>query len=291
MIAAIFLTAVPALTAQEAQTLPVREIAQRVLGAAGALVIDVERPRWPSCVGLCPPQRSTPEGPPSVKTLTLYTRASATTEAGWLGLCRATAIDVRFDENGAITGLQQSTTVGWLGELTRERTGSATAGASASSIQYAEFEARCGALATTRSFVRAFGALDGERALIAVALIHNSMATGGPIRVTCTIDLIGRQPCGTASDLRALADDVTVAKISGDRTSRSAHWAFRYWRAYGPRLLRHQLSATVWLGGSDPSLRAGGEHAHHHPSRIYTSPRGLLIEQTSGITTITAGSG
>ena len=215
MIAAIFLAAAPALTAQEAQTLPVREIAQRVLGAAGALVIDVERPRWPSCVGLCPPQRSTPEGPPPVKTLTLYTRASATTEAGWLGLCRATAIDVSFDENGAITGLQQSTTVGWLGELTRERTGSATAGASASSIQYAEFEARCGALATTRSFVRAFGALDGERALIAVALIHNSMATGGPIRVTCTIDLIGRQPCGTASDLRALADDVTVAKISG----------------------------------------------------------------------------
>lgn len=46
MIAALFFGTVSALTPQEAQVLPLAELAQRVLGAAGAVVIDVERPRW-----------------------------------------------------------------------------------------------------------------------------------------------------------------------------------------------------------------------------------------------------
>lgn len=214
MITALLLAAAPALLPQEAQTLPLAELAHRVLGATGAIVVDAERPHWPVCAGMCPPAQPHPDGPPPLTSLTFYTRASASNEAGWFGLCRATAVDVSFDKEGTVTSLNQRTTVGWLGALTREKVGSGAAGADISA-QYKAFDERCRALPTTRQFVSAFGPLDGERALIAVALVHDSMERGGPIRVTCAIDFFSHQPCGTAADLRALADDVTVAKVTG----------------------------------------------------------------------------
>lgn len=178
-------------------------------------MVDVERPRWPVCVGLCPPATPHPEGPPPITSLTFYTRASASSEAGFGLCCRAATVTVSFDKQGAVTGLYQGATVGWLGALGREKGGSGAAGIAALSTQYANYEARCRALPTTRQFVPAFDPLDGERAIIAVALIHDSMVKNGPIRVTCTIDFFSRQPCGTAAKLRSLAQDVTVAKITG----------------------------------------------------------------------------
>lgn len=157
MIAALLLATAPTLTPQEAQTLPVPELAARVLGAAGAIVVDVERPHFPVCVGLCPPLLPHSDSPPPLTSLTLYTRASASSEADWLGLCRATAIEVNFDKSGIVTSLDQRTTVGWLGALTRTKTGNGPGGAAAVSSQYADFEARCRALPTTRQFVSAFG--------------------------------------------------------------------------------------------------------------------------------------
>lgn len=214
MIATLLLAA-SALTPQEAQTLPVAELAQRILGATGVTIVDVDRPKWLVCVGMCPPAEPHPEGPPPLTSLTFYTRASASSEAGWLGLCRATAVDVSFDKEGTVTRFNQRATVGWLGTLTRGKVASGAAGVEAISTQHRDFEARCRALSTTRQFVPAFGPLDGERALIAVALVHDSMVKGGPIRVTCTVDLFLHQPCGTVADLRSLADDVTVSKITG----------------------------------------------------------------------------
>lgn len=215
MIAALFLATVATITPQEAQSLPIPELAQRVLGAAGTVVTDVDRPRWPTCVGFCPPPVPHPDGPPPLTTLTFYTRASASSEAGWLDLCRATAIDVSFDKSGAVTGSNQRPTVGWLGALTRTRTGNGPVSVAAMSAQFSDFEARCRALPTTKHFIPAFGPLNGDRAFIAVWLVHDSMMKGSPIRVTCAIDLFSHQPCGTATDLRALAEDVTVEKITG----------------------------------------------------------------------------
>lgn len=212
MIAALLLAAAPAITPQEAQSLPVADLAQRVLGEVAALVVDVERPKWPVCIGLCPSPDPRPEGPPPLTSLTFYTQASATTEGGWLGTCRATSIEVSFDRGGKVNRLVQRNTVGWLGALTRVSAGVGTAGAKEQSAQYADFESRCRALPTTRAFVPAFGPLDGERALIAVALIHDSMVNGGPIRVTCEWEF---KTCGSKQDLRGLADDVAVAKITG----------------------------------------------------------------------------
>lgn len=116
MITALLLAATPtptlALLPQEAQTLPLVELAHRVLGATGAIVIDAERPHWPVCTGMCPPAQPHADGPPPLTSLTFYTRASASNEAGWFGLCRATAVDVSFDKEGTVTSLNQRTTVG-----------------------------------------------------------------------------------------------------------------------------------------------------------------------------------
>ena len=215
MIAALLLAAVPALTAREAQTLPVAELAQRVLGATSAIVVDVKRPAWFDCVGLYPVCEPHPVGPPPLTSMTFYTRASAESEAGWLGLCSATQIDISFDEGGIVNGLVKLETVGWLGALVPEQAISAADGVGTlSTQQHRNFEARCGALSTTRDFVIAPERSAGERAIIAVALVHNSMGTGGPIHVTCTGALFLNRPCGTAADLRTLADEVTVEKIT-----------------------------------------------------------------------------
>jgi hypothetical protein len=215
MIASLLLATAFAITPQEAKALPVPELAQRVLGAAGTMVTDVDRPDWPTCFGFCPAQVPHPEGPPPLNTLTFYTRASASIEGGWLGLCRATAIDVSFDASGVVTSLNQRTTVGWLGALTRTKTGDGPAGVAALSAQLSDFEARCRTLTTTKHFISAFDPLGGERSFIAVSLVHDSMMKGGPIRVTCAIELFSHQPCGTASDLRTFAKDVTAEKITG----------------------------------------------------------------------------
>ena len=210
------LAAAVALTPAEAQTLPVAELARRVLGAAGTLVVDVARPSWPQCVGLCAPQPPHVQGePPPLRTLTFYTGAVATGDANWLGLCRATAIDVTFDATGAVTGLDQRATVGWLGALTRQAQGSGPAAITTISAQYAQVDARCRALPTTGNFISTNWPLDGVRALIAVSLIHDSMASPGVIRVTCSIDLGHPEPCGTPADLAALAGDVAVDRITG----------------------------------------------------------------------------
>lgn len=213
MIAALFFTTVSTLTPQEAQALPLAELAQRVLGAAGAVVIDVERPRWPTCVGLCPRPVPHPIGPPPLTMLTFYTRASVSGEAGWLGLCRATAIDVSFDKAGAVTDVKQRETVGWLGNITRSKSDDDPTDVVAISTQYDDFNTRCRQLPTTKKFIPALNRRDVARAFVAVSLVHESMIRDGPIHVTCAIHPLFRQPCGTSADLLALAKNVVADKI------------------------------------------------------------------------------
>ncbi|MEJ7933660.1 hypothetical protein WG907_05215 [Sphingobium sp. AN558] len=209
MIAMMLLATVTALTPYEAQTLPVSELAQRVLGAAGAVVVDVERPTWPVL-----PAQNLPVGLPALTYLTFYTHASATSEAGWLGLCQAAAIDISFGKDGTVTDMRQRPTIGWIGALTHQPSASGAIDEAALSKQYSEFNARCQALPTTRRFASYFAPRDGERALIGVAMVHDSMLTSGSIRVTCTIDMFFPQTCGTRADLKRLAEDVAVDKVT-----------------------------------------------------------------------------
>jgi hypothetical protein len=96
-----------AVTPKEAQSLPVEELARRVLGEAGSLVVDVDRPKWPTCDHMCPPlteaQRS--EAPPLHLGLRFYQRPTAASIAlgEWTGLCATTLVYLHYDRNGELT--------------------------------------------------------------------------------------------------------------------------------------------------------------------------------------------
>ena len=200
-----------ALTPADAQRLPIAELARRVLGAAGTLAIDAERPTWPRCIGLCPPEQSHGEGPPPLDHITFFTRASAVGWAGWTGLCTASRIEVRFDAAGEVTSLAQTETVGAAGPLARE-----VVDAPGRTRQQAEHEARCGALATTGGFFPAPDRLSAWRAAIAVELVHRAMDGDGTLRVGCEINGFGPpENCATPAELRNLADRVMIASITG----------------------------------------------------------------------------
>ncbi|WP_235530562.1 hypothetical protein [Sphingomonas sp. Leaf62] len=146
--------------------------------------------------------------------MTFYTRASVSGEAGWLGLCLATAIDVSFDKAGAVTDVKQRETVGWLGNITRSKSDDDPTDVAAISTQYDNFNTCCRQLPTTKKFIPTLNRRDGARAFVAVSLVHESMISDGPIHVTCTIHPHFSQPCGTLDDLIALAKDVAVDKIT-----------------------------------------------------------------------------
>lgn len=210
MIAALTLAAsAPVLTAQEAQTLPVAEIAARVLGAAGAVVVDVERPTWPTCYGLCPPPTPKPEGPPPLAHLVFYTRATASAWAGWAGLCAASRIEVTFDPAGQVTAVEQVGTIGSAGALVPLPDATA-----AVATQDAAMQVRCRSLATTAAFFRAPDRLAAWRAAIAIELVHAAMLRPGGLKVGCKSYDIGiTQDCGSPEQLADFAERVTIAHV------------------------------------------------------------------------------
>ena len=71
-------------TAEEARTLPLPALAQKLLGESGSVMIDVDRPRFE---GILEPVR-------------FYSRAWATTSH--YALCRSEWVTVHFDENGSV---------------------------------------------------------------------------------------------------------------------------------------------------------------------------------------------
>lgn len=107
--AAALATPAAAITPEEAQTLPVAELARRVLGEAAANVIDVDRPKWPTCDIGCPPltedQRS--QAPPLHLGILFYQRPRAALNAlyEWTGLCATGLIFVGYDSNGRVSDL------------------------------------------------------------------------------------------------------------------------------------------------------------------------------------------
>ena len=101
VIAALAVIATMAITAaanarispEEAQKLPLPELATKVLGDAGTLMVDVNRPRWPGPFGL--------PGNPPVNEISFYQRPSeAYAGKGWQGLCQSEVVDVSFDGDG-----------------------------------------------------------------------------------------------------------------------------------------------------------------------------------------------
>lgn len=100
-----------AITPEQAQTLPVAELARIVLGEAGVVAVDVDRPKWLTCEILCPPlteeQRKQP--PPLQLGLTFYTRMVSVRRSNeWRGLCSYDLISVAYDGSGKPSGIGKS---------------------------------------------------------------------------------------------------------------------------------------------------------------------------------------
>jgi hypothetical protein len=99
-----------AITPEQAQTLPVDELARIVLGEAGVVAVDVDRPKWLTC-RICPPlteeQRKQP--PPLHLGLTFYTRIVSFPRSNeWRGLCSYDLISVAYDGSGKPSGIGKS---------------------------------------------------------------------------------------------------------------------------------------------------------------------------------------
>jgi len=117
------LAAAPPLTVQEAKALPLTELASRLLGAAGSIIIDVDRPRFDS-----------------LEPVRFYSHAIAW--GSYFGVCAADRITVEFDEHDRIEALQSERRYGVEGDMYR----------APGSWTYEEFGKICSAVESTREY-------------------------------------------------------------------------------------------------------------------------------------------
>ncbi|HEX8262172.1 MAG TPA: hypothetical protein VF547_04795 [Allosphingosinicella sp.] len=115
-LAAILGAPAGAVTPEQAQALPVGELARLVLGEAGALMVDVDRPKWPACRMIACPfytEEQLKRPPPLRFGLTFYARPFAALDIAnrWTGACGVLILDVTFDERDELTGI--GTRVSW----------------------------------------------------------------------------------------------------------------------------------------------------------------------------------
>lgn len=175
-----------AVTPEQAQTLPVAELARLVLGEAGALVAEVDRPEWPvqGCGPGCPPPpREQPKGWPPLDRLTFYGRpAMAWSSSGWRGLCEVQVITVSFGAGGEVNGIGFDRR--WASPFGMERV---PAGATLADLPDGDGKCRSGG--DPRTFFESDGpiGLTAFRVLVAARLFAEAAERGGrlPFRFKC----------------------------------------------------------------------------------------------------------
>jgi len=196
------------LTSSEAQALPLAQLAHRVLGAAGDIVREIDRPDWGPCpqrFGRCLTPHWPPPGPPPLK-FTLYSRATSTDR---IGLCTAQRIHVAFDDNGRAAQLNAETRYGAETPLS----------AAFTPDDIAASERICAAARSTRNYFPAPNARIAYRAALFTAQIRDAAATGaaaGPSPAwTLTCRFQGRQPCreGLANVIAAKLEAARIETV------------------------------------------------------------------------------
>jgi hypothetical protein len=116
-LALAFASPASAVTPEQAQSLPLPELARLVLGQAGALVVEVDRPKWPTGCQMiaCPTftEEQLKQPPPLSFGLNFYLRPFAASDMSnrWTGLCGVVIIEVSFDNHDEMTGI--GTQVRW----------------------------------------------------------------------------------------------------------------------------------------------------------------------------------
>lgn len=192
------------LSLDEALNLPVPELARRVLGASGVIVLDALRPSW----GPCPRPLGSgcawpwpPKSPPPLDNLYFFGRATST---GSTWLCRAARIEVLFDKSGRVTDLHSEERYGVEGQLSSKLGPYDTAAA----------ERLCASVKNTESYFPSPDLATAERITIITNEISSTAKNGSPVSWNYTCSFQGRYPCEEAAKVAALLQTENIVSAN-----------------------------------------------------------------------------
>lgn len=209
-----------AITPQQAQSLPVAELARLVLGEAGALFVDVDRPTVPPCGNVCLPLTDEERRvPPLWLGMTFYQRSTAVSwrwPEVWTGLCTTPLVAVRFDGSGRVSGLSQEVRYGVPHGISRHSPVPSDRGVWEARQRDAETACQTRASPRALLFV-ADESLSAHRAMVALHLFAEAARRPGPLpfRFQCWTQLVD---CATSelqrAHLAATLGPERVARVS-----------------------------------------------------------------------------
>lgn len=128
LMVALLPTGAGAITAEQARTMPLAELARNLLGEAGSLMVEVDRPRFDGVL----------------EDIRFYGRAVG---AG-IGMCSSDWVTVGFDERGKVNKVSAQRRYGVVGALYRY----------SEAVRHPRLPAACSSIRSTKSF---FPAPDG----------------------------------------------------------------------------------------------------------------------------------
>jgi hypothetical protein len=203
-------------TPKQAQTLPVAELARLVLGEAGALVVDVDRPKWPTCEIMCPPltEEQLKQPPPLRLGLTFYLRPFAASGMlnKWTGLCGVSHVFVSYGEHDELTGI--GTGQRWGVPHGMERV-TATAASQDFTTRLAAETEKCRTGADSRAFFVADGYdTSAYRVVIAAQLFAEAARRNAPLpfKFACK-SYLGRCEDGGAETVAARFRPANISQV------------------------------------------------------------------------------
>lgn len=207
-----------AITPEQAQTLPLDELARIVLGEAGANVVDVDRPKWPTC-GLplmCSPETDPPPGraPPLSLGLIFYQRPYAVTldREGWTGLCGTDMIHVAYDGDGRLARIVTGRAWGVPHAMKRVRP---AAPQPDSETRVAAANAECQGGVEPRSYFTADNDESASRVAIAAQLLAEAALSRAPPAFKLKCDTyLPVEPCQGREALELVASAIAPARIT-----------------------------------------------------------------------------
>ncbi|MEO8927751.1 MAG: hypothetical protein ABI306_11375 [Caulobacteraceae bacterium] len=219
------------------------ELAHRLLGAVGDIVVDVERPKWggyPAGAPRFPPSNWPPDGPPPFSELLFYGKPEFV--GTFPGLCGADWVTVRFDENldgqedygRRVSGINAERRFGVEGALDGPYTSDA------------EVAERCQRAGTPRGYFPAPDAEAADDIARFLARISRDAAANGPLRfsVSCFPDAFG-----VCRDQRTFLRSMDVRNIEASAKVDCPNQPPRFSTCYGLTILepnRH-IGRSVFL--------------------------------------------
>ncbi|HET7332233.1 hypothetical protein [Dyella sp.] len=181
---AVFLPSISAAktTAEQARTMPMQQLAQKLLGESGSVMIDVDRPRF--------------EG--ILESVRFYSHAMVT--GSQFGMCGADWVTVGFDENGEVETVSSQRRYGVAGDIYR----------APGTWSYDESGKICASVTSTRNY---FPAPDSQSAL-EIAWYVDAISGNGPFAK----QTFGYSCTGLCSKSRGDLKWLRLDKIASTRT-------------------------------------------------------------------------